>query len=254
MKLGLTGRSAVVTGSSRGIGRAIAAALADEGVRVAVSARTAVDVEATVLSLPGPGPHIGVVADLTTPEGCALLAERAADAFDGIDHLVNCVGGSGARGFDEADEADFERVLGLNLLPAVRMSRLAVPHMRRRGGGAIVHIASIYGREAGGGLSYNAVKAAEISLAKSMARDLAKDSIRVNSVAPGSIMFPGGGWERRQAADPAFVAALLERDLPFGRFGRPEEVAAAVTFLLSEPASWISGICLPVDGGQSRAF
>ena len=107
--------------------------------------------------------------------------------------------------------------------------------MRRRGGGAIVMIASIYGREAGGRMTYNAVKAAEISLAKSMARELARDNIRVNSVAPGSISFPGGTWHRRQQEDPAGMADFVSRELPFGRFGRPEEVGAVVAFL-SHPA------------------
>src|SRR5919204_606491 len=99
-----------------------------------------------------------------------------------------------------------------------------------RGGGTIVMIASIWGREAGGGPSYNVAKAAEISLAKAMARDLAADNVRVLSVAPGSILFPGGGWDRRQKADPEGIAAFVSREIPFGRFGRPEEVADVVAF------------------------
>jgi 3-oxoacyl-[acyl-carrier protein] reductase len=126
--------------------------------------------------------------------------------------------------------------------------------MRRRGGGSIVMIASIYGRESGGRMTYNAVKAAEISLAKSMAQQLARDNIRVNSVAPGSILFPGGSWHRRQQDDPAAIADFVARDLPFGRFGRPEEVGSVVAFLVSPRASWISGACVPVDGCQSRSL
>ncbi len=125
--------------------------------------------------------------------------------------------------------------------------------MRRRGGGAIVMIASIYGRESGGRMTYNAVKAAEISLAKSLSQQLAKDNIRVNSVAPGSILFPGGTWYRRQQDDPAGIAEFVRRELPFGRFGRPEEVGAVVAFLASPRASWISGSSVPVDGCQSRS-
>jgi 3-oxoacyl-[acyl-carrier protein] reductase len=102
-------------------------------------------------------------------------------------------------------------------------------------------------------MTYNAVKAAEISLAKSMAQQLAKDNIRVNSVAPGSISFPGGSWFKRQQEDPVGMAEFIERELPFGRFGRAEEVAAVVAFLASPRASWISGACLPVDGCQSRS-
>ena len=115
-------------------------------------------------------------------------------------------------------------------------------------------IASIYGRESGGGPSYNAAKAAEISLAKAMARDLGRENIRVLSVAPGSVLFPGGSWERRRAADPAAIAAFVVREIPFGRFGRPEEIGDAVAFLCSPRASWISGACIPIDGCQSRAF
>jgi 3-oxoacyl-[acyl-carrier protein] reductase len=133
------------------------------------------------------------------------------------------------------------------------MSRLAVPEMRRGGSGVILMIASIWGRESGGRMTYNAVKAAEISLAKSLAQQLARDNIRVNSVAPGSILFPGGSWEKRQRDDPAGIADFIMRELPFGRFVRAEEVAAVVAFLASVRASWISGASITVDGCQSRS-
>jgi 3-oxoacyl-[acyl-carrier protein] reductase len=191
---------------------------------------------------------IALAADLTTTEGVARAAAEP------VDILVNNLGGSGARKFQDTSDEDLAGILDRNLWPAFRLSRALVPGMRARGGGAIVMIASIWGREGGGGPTYNIAKAGEISLAKAMARDLAADNIRVNSVAPGSILFPGGGWEKRQKADPAGIAAFLERDFPFGRFGRPEEVANVVAFLCSPKASWIHGACLVVDGGQSRAF
>jgi len=125
--------------------------------------------------------------------------------------------------------------------------------MKQRGGGSIVMIASIYGREAGGRMTYNAVKAAEISLAKALAGQLAPANIRVNSVAPGSIMFAGGSWHRRQQTDPQGIAEMIKRELPFGRFGRPEEVGHVVAFLASPRASWISGASIVVDGCQSRS-
>jgi 3-oxoacyl-[acyl-carrier protein] reductase len=195
-----------------------------------------------------------VVADVTTAGGVAALVEAAASNHGRIDIVVNNVGGSAARTFADAHEADFRAVLDQNLFPAVRLSHAALPHLRAARGGVILMVASIYGREAGGGPSYNVAKAAEISLAKAMARDLAADKIRVISVAPGSILFPGGGWDRRQKADPDAIGAFVAREIPWGRFGRPEEVADVVTFLCSARASWITGACVPVDGGQSRAF
>ena len=258
MDLGLDGKAALVTGSSRGIGRAIALALAKEGCRVALSSRGGADLERAVADARARAGRdeaaIGLTGDLTTKEGCDAIAKGALAAFGAVDILVNNVGGSGARQLDATDEADLASILDRNLWPAFRVSRALVPEMQKRRAGAIVFITSIWGREAGGGQSYNVAKAAEMSLAKAMARDLAKDNIRVNSVAPGSVLFPGGGWERRQKADPAGIAAFVERELPFARFGTPEEIADVVTFLVSPRAGWVAGACVVVDGCQSRSF
>ena len=254
MDLGLAGKVAIVTGSSRGIGRGIATRLAEEGAHVVLCARGADDLDAAVRAVPGPGRTVGVVVDVTSVDGATVLVDAAVEQLGGLDIVINNVGGSGARSFDGMDADDLQTVLDRNLFPALNVSRAALPALRERGGGVIAMIASIWGREGGGGPGYNIAKAAEISLAKAMARDLAQDGIRVLSVAPGSTLFPGGSWERRLREDPAGMAAFIERELPWGRLGSVEEVADAVTFLVSPRASWIVGACVTVDGGQSRAF
>ncbi len=181
------------------------------------------------------------------------MVDATLEAFGGIDILVNNVGTAKGTDIVNTGDGEWQEAFDHTLYPAIRMSRLVVPHMRTRGGGSIVMIASIWGRESGGRMVYNAVKAAEISLAKAMAQQLARDGIRVNSVAPGSILFPGGSWEKRVKADPAGMAEFVRIELPFGRFGRAEEVGDVVAFLASPRASWISGSSLTVDGCQSRS-
>ena len=247
MDLQLTDRIALVTGSSRGLGLASARALLDEGCRVAICARGAERLEEAAETLRperGADRVLAVRADLSTADGVAAVVGRTVEKFGGLDILVNNVGRAGGGGIVETEDAAWTAALDETLFPAIRASRLAVPHLRARGGGAIVMIASIWGRESGGRMTYNAVKAAEISLAKSMARELAPDDIRVNSVAPGSISFPGGSWHRRQQEDPEGMAAFVREQLPFGRFGRAEEVGAVVAFLASPRASWVSGACV----------
>lgn len=256
MDLGLAGKLCLVSGASRGIGRAIALGLAREGARVVAVARGAADlvVLAPELAAAGGGPHATLVADVATAEGAAAAVEGCVAALGGLDLVVANVGKSFARDAHDMTDDDLARSLDMNLWTAARIAQRAAPHLAARGGGSITMISSIWGREAGGAPGYNVAKAGVIALAKALARDYAKDGIRVNTIAPGSILFPGGGWDRRQQADPAGIAAFVEREIPGGRFGTPEEVADVVAFVASPRARWITGATISVDGGQSRAL
>jgi 3-oxoacyl-[acyl-carrier protein] reductase len=257
MDLLLTDKIAIVTGSSRGLGLASARALVAEGCRVCICGRGseqlaegALEVEAVARR---PNMVMAVQADVSTVEGIALVVDRTVETFGGVDILVNNVGRAAGTDLLDTTDAEWQAALDQTLFPAIRASRLAVPHMKQRGGGVIIMIASIWGRESGGRMTYNAVKAAEISLGKALAQQLAPLNIRVNSVAPGSILFPGGSWHKRQQSDPQGIADFLKRELPFGRFGRADEVGSVVAFLASSRASWVSGASITVDGCQSRS-
>jgi len=258
MDLGLTGKVAIVTGGSRGLGLAAAEALAAEGAHVVICARGEEALNAAAARLQksaGAGAKVAIaVADVSTEAGAAKVIETAVSSFGRIDVLVNNVGLGKGADIEATSDAEWQEAFDQTLFPAIRMTRLAVPHLRQQGGGAIVIVSSIFGRESGGRMTYNAVKAAEISLAKSLAQQLAKDQIRVVSVAPGSTLFEGGSWWKRQQADPEGIAQFVKQELPFGRFGKPEEVGAAIAFLASPKASWISGTTVVVDGCQSRMF
>lgn len=258
MDLALTNKVAIVTGGSRGLGLAAAKALIAEGAHVVICARgedqlhrSAKEIQAAAAA----GARVSTVAaDVSTDSGVKRVVDATVHEFGRLDVVVNNVGLGRGADLESTTDADWQEAFDQTLFPAIRMSRAAVPHLRKHAGGAIVIVSSIFGREAGGRMTYNAVKAAEISLAKSLAQQLAKDQIRVVSVAPGSILFEGGSWWKRQQADPDGIAQFVKQELPFGRFGKPEEVGAAIAFLASPKASWISGTTVVVDGCQSRMF
>ncbi len=256
MDLGLEGRTAIVTGASRGIGKYIAQALAREGCDVAICARTESDLEAAAEDIEAEGADVlALPMDVTEASEPERLVSETAETFGRIDIYVGNVGGNRRGDFEELSDEDWEDLMNLNFMSHVRVSRAAIPHMRSVDGPSICYISSIFGRELGGaGLSlYNTTKSALISVSKVMAQELAPE-IRVNSVAPGSIRYPGGSWDRRVQEQPEKMKQFVEENIAIERFGRAEEVADAVTFLCSERASLITGACLNVDGGQSHSL
>ncbi len=249
MDFGIAGKVALVSGGTKGIGLAIAHALADEGVRVSVAARTEVDVKRTAESLSG----LGVVADLLTEAGCRRAVSETETVLGPVDILINNLGLRAGSSWADTGPSEFETAFAGNVGVSVRMTQLVLPGMLSRGWGRVVVISSVWGRESGGAPAYNAAKAAEISFTTSLARDVASKGVTVNSIAPGSILWEGGGWHRRQQADPEGIAAFARSELPLGRFGSVDEVARVVAFVCSQQASLLNGACIAVDGGQSRS-
>ena len=255
MDLELRGKVGIVTGASRGIGRSIAMGLAEEGCNLTICARNDAALQEAAQVMRAKGVDVMALAvDMTQEAGIKQIVDETMTAFQHIDVLVNNVGASNWKTFVEHTDEDWQNLIDLNLFAAIRMCRRVVPIMEKQGSGSIIMISSIWGRELGGPSSYNTTKAAEIGLAKNLAKELAPKGVRVNTVAPGSILFPGGGWDERQKADPEGMAAFVDQNMPFGRFGRPEEVADVVVFLSSGRASLMSGACINVDGCQSYSL
>lgn len=257
MDLGLRDKVALITGSSRGLGLASALSLAAEGCRVVLCGRTEAtlqDAVAQVAAAAGGADRVlAVRADVGVQTDVDRLVGDTVARFGRLDIVVNNVATAGGAGLVDTSDADWQAAIDQTLFPAIRVSRAAAPHLVKERG-VILLIASIFGREAGGRMTYNAVKAAEISLGKSLAQQLAPKGVRVLSVSPGSISFPGGSWWKRQQENPEKIAEFVRQELPFGRFGTAQEVGDVVAFLASPRASWVSGTSVVVDGCQSRMF
>ena len=249
MDLGLRGKAAVVTGASRGIGRAIARRLAEEGAGVAICARGEPGLREAEAEMRGLSvPVYAAACDVADPEALNGFLDAAHANLGRIDILVNNPSGLSLAD----DEAAWQATLNVDLLAAVRASWKVAPWMDDAGGGAIVHISSIAGLEAMGfPPAYCAAKAALVSHGKSLAVALAPRKIRVITVAPGSVEFAGGLWAQARQNNPDFYRAVLQT-IPWGRMGTAEEVADVVAFVASERASWVTGVCLAVDGAQHK--
>lgn len=253
MDLQLGGRRALVTGGTRGIGRAIVGRLLEKGCSVALCARSGDVVEQVLADLRAGGARVhGAAVDVTDADALAAFVDDSAAALGGLDLLVaNAGGASGGATLDEVPAADWRTTLDLNVVHAAVAVRAAVPHLRASDAASVVVVASVSGSRPQPRPQYAVAKAAEIALAASLGRELGPHGIRVNSLSPGSILFDGGSWARRRDADPDAFAAFLERELPRGRLGTLEEVADVAAFLLSPRAGWVSGTDVVVDGAQN---
>jgi 3-oxoacyl-[acyl-carrier protein] reductase len=249
MDLGLAGKKALVTGATRGIGRAIAETLAAEGADVAFCARNPGEVAATVEALQAQGVRaFGGTVDVADAPAYTAWIDAAARDLGGIDIFVHNVS---ALADGEGDET-WQRTYEIDLMGGVRGCRAALPYLRRSTAGSVVLIASISAAIAEGDATqhaYGVLKAAVVGLGGQLSQTYGAERIRVNVVSPGSIDFPDGFWDSVKKNDPVTYDAV-QAGIPFGRMGTPEEVGRAVAFLASPAASWINGANLRVDGGQ----
>ena len=251
MDMHLKGKIALVTGGNRGIGLATALGLAKEGCDVAICARRKETLAGAAEQIQASGVRVASIqADVQDADDARRFVEEAVAQLGGIDILINNVGGrSGERLMDSTDE-DWVETFDKNVFQGVRLTRLAAPHMRARGGGSVVFISSISGwiPQLSGAVQYGASKAAQIFMAEPMALELVHDRIRVNVVSPGSIIFEGGGWDNMRQENPEVFAAYEKDGFPMGGLGSPEDVADVVVFLASDRSRWVNGENIRADG------
>ena len=257
MDLGIEGKVAMITGGSNGLGKQAAQVLAREGCKVSICARGLERLEATVSQFIAQGYEAqGTQADVTIEEDATRFYRDTVANLGEPDILVNNVGGRrGSAVFEETTMEQFREGLEVNLISAVRLVAMVLPHMKAQRWGRIINISSIYGREYGGSIDYMTGKAGLIAFSKHLALQTVPHNVLVNCVAPGSIDFPGSSWDRFQKNNtPEVVAEFIDRNLPAGRFGWPEPIGEMVAFLASDRADLVTGACVNVDGGQSRSL
>ncbi len=257
MDLGINGRVAMITGGSQGLGKQAAYTLAREGCKVSICAPGQERLDATVEEFLAQGFQVhGTQADVTSEADSNRFYEETVSNLGPPDILVNNAGGRrGSAVFEETTLDQLREGLEFNLISPVRFMALVLPHMKSQKWGRIVNISSIYGREHGGTMDYMTGKAGLIAFSKHLALQTISHNVLVNCIAPGSIDFPGGSWDRFQKSNtPEVVADFIKNNLPAGKFGWPEPIGEMVAFLASDRADLVAGACINVDGGQSRSL
>jgi 3-oxoacyl-[acyl-carrier protein] reductase len=254
LELGLKGKVAIITGGSEGLGRACAERLARCGAQVAICARRPDVLAATADAIRGAtgGDVLARPTDVTRAAEVEAFVGEVVTRFGGVDILVNNAGTSSAAGFETVDDHTWQEDFDLKVMAAIRLCRLAIPHMRRRGGGAIVNVTTVGGKApAARALPTSVTRAAGINLTKALANEYAADGIRVNTVCLGIVK--SAQWTRRAKGDlDAFYREVAQqRRIPLGRVGEPEEFADLVAFLVSDRARFITGTAVNLDGGAS---
>ena len=255
MDLALTDKVVFVAGASRGIGKGIARVFLDEGARVIITGRDTQSLSAAAAELGQgrAGRLMTFAGDLMQPAVAAEAYRQTLAGWGSVDALVCNVGSGTAKNGWELTAADWEPVFQINLWATVRLVEIFLPAMMEAKRGSITFISSIAGLESlGAPIPYGVAKAALEHYRKDLARRVGASGVRVNTVAPGNILFPNGTWQRKLDANPQGVNAMLRSEVPLGRFGAPEEIGSAVAFLSSERAAFITGACVVVDGGQTR--
>jgi len=262
MDLGLKGRAALVAGASKGIGRACARALAGEGARVAICARSADELGRTAEAIRAEtgGEVLAIPADVREPAEVRALVARTVQAFGTLEILVTNAGGPPPGLFDQMTDADWQAAFELNFLSTVRLVREALPHMRRQGWGRIINIQSTSVRQPIEGLVLsNGIRPGVAGLTRSLVNEVSRAGVTVNTVCPGRISTDRSrGYLESRAKAAGMSYEDYERremaSIPMGRMGQPEEIGYVVAFLASERASYLTGVALQVDGGLVRGL